>query len=441
MSLPRAFLSVSFAVIALAAFAPAAPAQQSGLGPAPLFSRLAPGADATGIGVSTAVATALPGVPPQSEPFVVVPPAGPPEALTIIFVVAWTWYLDGPAPALDTIQMNGLPVTGQLVGSGTPGLCVGKQNAASYLSFQDANFGPIFPTVPNTVANATDRALGSDPLAFSGGFSVFCVYEFIPQSFEPLRQLDVYGGWASTESDPNNPDKAAASLALSSPYAGGPFHLILATLGGRVAPDVFTIGNNLPVGGTVAGTVSPTDAWQGLLGPSLTGVDNQYDHADDDISAHIATNSVGLTLATHSAVDCIAHVLAITSIDVEQPFVFWSAGKPDGVGLVPQLVGSGPMTPLSANLLNLTNGQQNLPATLVVGLASLRAPFKGGILGPVPDIVLSSFQTGITGHIDLPFTLPHSLPPGTQFWVQFWIHNPTATFGLSASNTLQANVL
>jgi len=110
-------------------------------------------------------------------------------------------------------------------------------------------------------------------------------------------------------------------------------------------------------------------------------------------------------------------------------------GKPGATG-TPALDGSGPLSALSSNLVELSGGLPSSPATLVFGLQQLDAPFKGGVLVPGP-LVLLPLPTDASGKLSLPFTMPAGVPPGTSFYFQAWVSDPAASVGLSASNGLQ----
>lgn len=124
-------------------------------------------------------------------------------------------------------------------------------------------------------------------------------------------------------------------------------------------------------------------------------------------------------------------LLAYEAFEVTTP------GKQGTGGLVPTLDGAGPGTPGSSNnVLVLGDALPNASATLVVGLAELAAPFKGGILGPNADLLLAGLTVDHSGGFSLPFALPPNVLAGVQLWTQVWVQDPEALAGLSASNTL-----
>jgi len=120
------------------------------------------------------------------------------------------------------------------------------------------------------------------------------------------------------------------------------------------------------------------------------------------------------------------------------PWTDLGQGKPGTGGVVPQLVGTGDLAPGSANAVELAGAPGPTGSTLVVGTASIEAPFKGGTLVPAPT-VLVPVPVGADGTSALPFTWPASAPSGvTLFWQQ-WVVDAGASGGLSASNALRSD--
>ncbi len=112
-----------------------------------------------------------------------------------------------------------------------------------------------------------------------------------------------------------------------------------------------------------------------------------------------------------------------------------------GMGLagthgVPELSGSGALTPVTTVQVNLDNAREWSPAHLVVGLSTLLAPFKGGVLLPNPDLIVSLVTDGI-GEVNLSATWPPGVPGDTSFFLQYWIEDLVGPKGYSASNGLK----
>ena len=105
-----------------------------------------------------------------------------------------------------------------------------------------------------------------------------------------------------------------------------------------------------------------------------------------------------------------------------------------GAAGVPLLSGQGTLAPATPVTLSLSSARPFSPAFLVVSSATLYAPFKGGVLVPVPSILFAIAtdgfgQAGFSG-------LAHPLPPGFTHYFQFWIADPAGPYGFAASNGL-----
>ncbi|GEM_PF-583662 len=104
---------------------------------------------------------------------------------------------------------------------------------------------------------------------------------------------------------------------------------------------------------------------------------------------------------------------------------------------VPGLVGLGD---LSGGLLygaSLTGALENASVGLVVGFTQLNAPFKGGVMVPDVDLLVTGLLTNGAGALLLTGIAPLGLPPGIDFFLQEWIFDPVGPFGFAASNGLQ----
>ena len=100
----------------------------------------------------------------------------------------------------------------------------------------------------------------------------------------------------------------------------------------------------------------------------------------------------------------------------------------------PLASGSGPLTGGSIASLTMNNAARGAPAHLVMGLAVLNAPFKGGTLVPQPDTVLSGLNTSATGALSVSGVWPTGIPTGVLVSFQFWVNDASGPQGYSASN-------
>jgi|GEM_PF-1940407 len=101
----------------------------------------------------------------------------------------------------------------------------------------------------------------------------------------------------------------------------------------------------------------------------------------------------------------------------------------------PSMSGSGSLAAGGAFSIDIVDLPPAVPGTLFVGFSPLFADFKGGSLGPAPDLVLL-LDTG-AGTLSLPGSLPAGTPGNTSFYLQMWVPDAGGPKGASATNTLQ----
>lgn len=106
-------------------------------------------------------------------------------------------------------------------------------------------------------------------------------------------------------------------------------------------------------------------------------------------------------------------------------------------GVPPLLTGSGPLTPLSGNLLALSGAPANDVVHLVLGLSRIDAAFKGGTLVPALDLVIFGLPTDASGELALPFSWPSGVPAGVDVFFQDWAPDLGGPAGFAASNGLR----
>ena len=117
------------------------------------------------------------------------------------------------------------------------------------------------------------------------------------------------------------------------------------------------------------------------------------------------------------------------------PWQLWNVGSPCATGAIPDISCVGPFSSGSSNSMDLSNAPANAAAFLVLGLSSLRAPFKGGILGPNPDFVIPVATDG-SGNFNLPYVLS-PVPSGVMVWVQYWVKDAGAPSGFCSTISIK----
>jgi len=105
---------------------------------------------------------------------------------------------------------------------------------------------------------------------------------------------------------------------------------------------------------------------------------------------------------------------------------------------VPSLIGTGTLISPAPVTLALSGALENSSAALVIGLAALGAPFKGGTMVPRPDVLVTGLPTDGSGGFVVGAPWPPGLPAGFSTWYQLWIIDAAGPLGFSASNALRA---
>lgn len=120
------------------------------------------------------------------------------------------------------------------------------------------------------------------------------------------------------------------------------------------------------------------------------------------------------------------------------PWVSLGGGLAGTGGVMPCLVGAGELGEGDQFSLGVANGPANAPAWLVTGLSQLNAPFKGGVLIPDVDLLLSLPLDG-GGARELAVVVPvGGFPPALDLTFQWWVQDAGGPVGFSASNAVQA---
>jgi hypothetical protein len=79
------------------------------------------------------------------------------------------------------------------------------------------------------------------------------------------------------------------------------------------------------------------------------------------------------------------------------------------------------------------------PAHIVVGVSLMGLPFKGGVMVPRPDLIVSGFGTNSEGRFFFGDEIPAGLP-AFSFWLQVWVQDIDGPVGFSATNGLRMDV-
>ena len=101
----------------------------------------------------------------------------------------------------------------------------------------------------------------------------------------------------------------------------------------------------------------------------------------------------------------------------------------------PGLTGSGSLVGGASFQLDFANMPPSTTGTVFVGFIPLFVPFKGGVLGPDPFLLLSI--PTVFGGISLPSSMPVGIPSGSSIYLQGWFPDAGGPQGVSATNVLE----
>jgi hypothetical protein len=148
-----------------------------------------------------------------------------------------------------------------------------------------------------------------------------------------------------------------------------------------------------------------------------------------------------LVASTHfedAAGDTVGRVVSMELPD-SIGFVDLGNGMAGFGGQAPALVGHAPPCN-QPEIYHVVTGVRPLAvAHLVLGFSELSAAFKGGVLVPMPDLLLSPLMTDANGSLALFGPLPTGLP-AASIYTQLWTHDIDGPKGYSASNGLRSDI-
>ena len=111
-----------------------------------------------------------------------------------------------------------------------------------------------------------------------------------------------------------------------------------------------------------------------------------------------------------------------------------------GTDGLPQLVGTGPLFPATAGALTLAQAAPSAFAPLFVSLTGSPAPFKGGVLVPLPALLTLPLATSPAGALTLSWSSWPGGLSGLSVYFQHAIVDAAAPNGVALSNALRADV-
>ncbi|HZM00248.1 MAG TPA: VCBS repeat-containing protein [Planctomycetota bacterium] len=126
-------------------------------------------------------------------------------------------------------------------------------------------------------------------------------------------------------------------------------------------------------------------------------------------------------------------------LNLSTPHVWRDLGHAlDGSFGPPSLTGIGPLTAGSPGTLTLDDAFPSQVGVLFVSPTSAPAPFKGGVLVPVPPLLSQLVRTGPDGRLLLQWASWTPGVPGSSWYFQYAIADPAGPVNVALSNALRA---
>ena len=107
-----------------------------------------------------------------------------------------------------------------------------------------------------------------------------------------------------------------------------------------------------------------------------------------------------------------------------------------GTSGVPTLNGSGALLPYTPWKLSLSQAAPLASTVFVVGLSTIYAPLKGGVLVPEAQILVTGPMTNASGKVSLGGVWPSGVPSALTLYFQCWIVDAAGPAGFAASNAV-----
>ncbi len=219
------------------------------------------------------------------------------------------------------------------------------------------------------------------------------------------------------------------------------------------APEVVDV--RVTPTGLAAGDLD-ADGFQDLV---VTGISNPL--LPGNVAVLIAEHDGGFELPVFTAASDDAGEPLVADLDLDGrldlallvpagrqlDLYFNAAGVWEGLGHslagsvgLSRLVAVGSLQPPSELRLIVQGAAPANTLLLVLGLAELSLPFKGGVLVPKPDALLAGLSTDAQGGLDLAADWPPGVPTGTTLLLQVWLSDAGGPAGLSATTAVRGEV-
>jgi hypothetical protein len=211
--------------------------------------------------------------------------------------------------------------------------------------------------------------------------------------------------------------------------------LAVGDIGGDGVPDIVLVdpGNSFVPAGQITIVCGRGDG--SFLLPTTVPTLNGATHVG--LGAFDSSGGLGL-VALNGVTTNYADNRLVVLLNGSEPTWKQLGGALSGSAGVPLLRGDGEPSAGHLITLSLSRARPSTLAALVIGWSTLGAPFKGGVMVPNPNVLITGLPTNGAGSLVLSGTWPPALPPALTIDFQYWITDPAGPAGFAASNGLSA---
>jgi hypothetical protein len=119
----------------------------------------------------------------------------------------------------------------------------------------------------------------------------------------------------------------------------------------------------------------------------------------------------------------------------------WSflGGGVGGVNGVPSVLPSGELSCGSSIAFAIARAPANVPVFTAIGVSRVDFPIFGGVLVPLPEVVVGLGSTDASGAANLAIRIPITIAPATQVYFQHLMPDPSAAAGVGMTSGVSAS--
>ena len=361
------------------------------------------------------------------------------------------WVVDFSVTGQDLGYGTAVDIDGGILAVGFPDADIGHPNAGLVVLYRDDDgvWGPngvlLGPSTSGFMGRLVElegewlfatRALGVDVYRVAGGWQFVQTIPLQPDSMDADGELLALGNFAGVTLFRRGCDVWQQELLLTDPLEPSSTFGISVGIDG----DAVLVGctTSETEGGVEGGGAfvfrSDGEGWpleQVLFAPDA--------HEDQDFGRSVALSGDRAVVGANGDDEVWVNSGAAYLYAAAPQTPRW---QDQGSGLsgvrTPELSGTGTLQAGAPLGLSLACASPGGTSALFVGFSAIAAPFKGGVLVPHPDLLITGLPVDGLGAATLSASWPAGIPSGFGLYFQQWVTDPGAPAGLAATNALLA---